>query len=227
MSLAQLKASRALWRSRERYRKSRHTAALQANDQGRIKKWGDLLREARANVARREAQIAAKSGPTIITAAQLGLTFQWVFGNVGTLTRVYGHYTGGGRAETRAELVATARAVHAQHRSQGWGGCSYGPMIGDDGTLVLMNPIGRKAAGVAGHNTGSVHVNVPGTTGDVMTAAAQRTLAWYLAHAHTRSVPSAYRSPVDLRKLDGRLHRDDNATACPGDYSSAYRKAFA
>ncbi len=224
MSLRQLRASRALWRSRERYRKTRHAAALARNDQAAVKKWGDLLRTARGEVARRDGQIAALSGPTIITAAQLGLTFQWVFGDVGPLTRLYGHYTGGPRAKTRADLIATARAVHAQHSAQGWGGCSYGPMIGDDGTLILMNPIGRKAAGVAGHNTGSVHVNVPGTTGDVMTGAAQWTLRWYIAHAHTRHVPRAYRSPVDLRNLDGRLHRDDNATACPGDYSSAYRR---
>ncbi len=226
MSLAQLRASRALWRRREAFRKGRHTAALVRSDQAAVKKWGDLLRAARAQIKRRDEQIAAKSGPKIITAAQLGLSFQWVFGDIGRLTRDYGHYTGGARARTSDALIATAKAVHAQHRNQGWGGCSYGPMIGDDGTLLLMNPIGRKAAGVAGHNTGSVHVNVPGTTGDVMTDAAEKTLRWYMANAHTLRVPKAYRSPVDLRKLDGRLHRDDNATACPGDYSAAYRRVL-
>jgi hypothetical protein len=224
MSRAQLKASRALWRRREAFRKGRHTAALATHDDGRVAKWGGLLRDARTQIARRDAQIAAKSGPRIITAAQLGLTFQWVFGDVGELTRVYGHYTGGPRAKTREALIATARSVHAQHKNQGWGGCSYAVMIGDDGTLILMNPIGRKAAGVAGHNTGSVHVNVPGTTGDVMTDKAEKTLRWYVENAHTRRVPKAHRAPVSLRSLDGRVHSDDNATACPGSYTSSYRR---
>lgn len=224
MSLAALRASRALWARREKYRKARHTEALKSGDQARIAKWSKLLSEARQMIARRDAQIAARSGPRIITAAQLGLTFQWVFGSVGTLTRTYGHYTGGPRAKTRADLIATARAVHAQHARQGWGGCSYGPMIADDGTLILMSPIGRKAAGVAGHNTGSVHINVPGTTGDQMTKAGEETLRWYVLNAHTRRVPKAYRAPVALRKIDGRVHRDDNATACPGDYTPSYRK---
>lgn len=224
MSLAALRASRALWARREKYRKARHTEALKSGDPARIKKWGDRLREARAKIALRDRQIASRSGPRIITAAQLGLTFQWVFGDVGPLARTYGHYTGAVRAKTRDALIATARAVHAQHQRQGWGGCSYGPMIGDDGTLILMNPVSRKAAGVAGRNTGSHHINVPGTTGDTMTDAAEATLRWYIRNAHTRRIPKAYRSPVDLRKLDGRVHKDDNATACPGAYTSSYRK---
>lgn len=169
------------------------------------------------------ARHSAGSTPHIVTSAQLGLRFQWVFGSVGTLTRTYGHYTGGPRAKTRDDLIATARAVHNQHLRQGWGGCSYGPMIGDDGTLILMNPIGRKAAGVAGHNTGSIHINVPGTTGDRMTQACEDTLRWYVENAHTSRVPKAWRSPVDLRKLNGRVHKDDNATACPGEYTASYR----
>lgn len=231
MSLTWLRASLALWKRRLAYRKAQHAKYHKPGSytpETRRKElathWHAKEDEASRYVALRSRQIAEKSGPHIITAAQLGLTFQWVFGRVGTLTRTYGHYTGGPRARTRSELIATARAVHAQHVRQGWGGCSYGPMIGDDGTLVLMNPIDRKAAGVAGHNTGSVHLNVPGTTGHRMTPAAEETLRWYVANAHTRRVPKAYRSPVDLRKLNGRVHRDDNATACPGDYTPSYRK---
>lgn len=226
MSLAQLKSSRALWRRREAYRKGRHTAAVKAGDKARIQKWGDLLHEARRMVARRDAQIAAKSGPRVITAAQLGLTFQAVFGGVGTLTRTYGHYTAGPRARNAADLVATGKSVHAQHLRQGWGGCSYSVMVADDGTILLMCPAGRKAAGVAGHNTGSVHLNCPGTTGDKMTAAQERSVAWYVANAHTTKVPRAHRQPADLRKLNGRVHKDDNATSCPGDMTAAYRRVL-
>lgn len=226
MSLAQLKASRALWKRRENYRKSRHTAAVKVGDKARLAKWGRLLREARAMVERRDKQIAARSGPKVITASQLGLTFQWVFGSVGPLTRTYGHYTAGPRADNAAELVATGRAVHRQHANQGWGGCSYSVMIAMDGTILLMCPAGRKAAGVAGHNTGSVHLNVPGTTGDRMTSAAEKSVAWYVTNAHTRKVPKAYRQPRDLRKLNGRVHKDDNPTSCPGDMTGSYRRVL-
>jgi hypothetical protein len=196
----------------------------------RIIRWPATRTPAQLARARGRAKASpapvAGTGPLIITATQLGLTFQRVFGDVGALTRTYGHYTAGPRSRNATALVATGRAVHAQHARQGWGGCSYGPMVADDGTLLLMNPIGRKAAGVAGHNTGSVHLNVPGTTGDRMTPAAEATLRWYVANAHTRRLPRAYRSPVDLRKLNGRVHRDDNATACPGDYTPAYRRVL-
>lgn len=57
MSRAQLIASRALWRRREAFRKSRHAAAVNRFDSAGIKKWGDLLREARAMVAKRTDQL--------------------------------------------------------------------------------------------------------------------------------------------------------------------------
>ncbi len=200
---------------RTKVRNGRYTVAERAAFAARVA-WRRRLRK----------RYAGTGKPRVITAAQLGLTFQNVFGGVGTLTRTYGHYTAGPRARNGEELVRTARAVHAQHKAQRWGGCSYGPMIADDGTLVLMCPIARKAAGVAGHNTGSVHLNVPGTTGDKPTAAAEATLRWYVANAHTRKVPRAYRSPVDLRKLNGRVHKDDNPTSCPGDYTQMYRRSL-
>lgn len=214
------------WRARLQARKVLLAAARRRHRQSpNSPSAAATVRKRLAQVAEAERVIArhSESRPRIITATQLGLSFQWVFGSVGTLTRTYGHYTAGPRARTREALVSTARAVHAQHQRQGWGGCSYGAMIGDDGTLILMNPIGRKAAGVAGHNTGSIHINVPGTTGDEMTKTCETTLRWYVANAHTRKVPKAWRSPVPLRKLNGRVHRDDNPTACPGDYTPSYR----
>ncbi len=62
MSLAYLKASRAAWVRREKYRKRKHTYAVNHYDKAGVKKWGKLLKEARAKIAKRDKQIAAKSG---------------------------------------------------------------------------------------------------------------------------------------------------------------------
>lgn len=177
------------------------------------------LRRAQVAVARRHATPTA---PRIVTAKSLGMTFDWVFGQRGTVYRATGHYTAGPRARNAAEGVATARAVHAQHRNQGWGGCSYDAMICDDGTLILLNPPTRKSAHVASNNTGNASVNCPGTTGDQPTAAQQATFRWYLANAHTSNVPREHRQPVDLRSVRWYGHNDLNATACPGAFKTMY-----
>lgn len=60
MSLKALKASLSYWRRAEKWAKSRHTAAVEANDLDRVKKWGARLRKCRYWVARRKREIAAK-----------------------------------------------------------------------------------------------------------------------------------------------------------------------
>lgn len=228
MSLAQLRASRALWRRREAYRKTRHTAALGRSDAAAIKKWGDLLREARANIARRDAQIAAKSGPRIITSAQLGLQFAYVFGAKGTVTRGAWHYTAGGRSSNAADLAAEMRADHAYHQSKGWGGGSYEAMIADDGTIGLLNPVDRKSAGVAGHNTGLVNICCPGTSGDRLTSAQRSSVRWLKANWHTTRIPKAYRLPRPAGALYWRGHKEypGNPTACPGAMLADYKETW-
>lgn len=228
MSLAALKASRALWARREKYRKSRHTAALNRNDEAGVKKWGDLLREARANIARRDTQIAAKSGPRIITSAQLGLRFAYVFGTKGTVTRGAWHYTAGSRRANAVALAAEMRADHAFHISKGWGGGSYEAMIADDGTIGFLNPVDRKSAGVAGHNTGLVNICCPGTTGDRLTAAQEASVRWLKANWHTTRVPKAYRlsRPASALSWLGHHEYPGNPTACPGAMLQDYRKAW-
>ena len=161
----------------------------------------------------------------IVTAAQLGLQFQWVFGPLGTPWRSTGHYTAGERAKDLEEGIKVARQVHAQHVAQGWGGCSYFWMIPDDGSLLCLNPIGRKSAHVAGNNSGNVAFNCPGTTGDEPTQAQIATFRWLLANAHTRKMPRAHRSPVDLRTLPRYVHSDLNPTGCPGSYKPMYKEA--
>lgn len=162
--------------------------------------------------------------PRIITARQLGLAFQWVFGSKGTPYRCAGHYTAGHRAADAVALAAEARADHAFHRGKGWGGLSYDYMVADDGTLLLGNPIGRKSAHVGGNNSGNVGICCPGTTGDRPTSAQAATVRWLLANAHTSALPAEHRSPVDLRRLPLLGHNEypGNATSCPGLFIDMY-----
>jgi hypothetical protein len=169
---------------------------------------------------------AGKGAPRIVTSAQMGLTFSWVFGAKGTPAFSTGHYAAGPRAKNEAELKLRMRSFHVQHASQGWGGGSYDVVVADDGTLGLLNPIGRKGAHVAGKNTGNVGINCPGTTGDKMTAEQERTIRWYIENAHTAKLPAAYRSPRPLGTTQGGVHRDYNPTACPGDMTPQYRKVL-
>lgn len=224
MSARQLQVSLRLWEARVRYRKARHHYHEQRHDHAGMARWAPRLEEARQMVGRRRMQLGDHAGaaPRIITAAQLGLTFQWVFGRLGTPWRLTGHYTAGPRARNATEGIAIARSVHRQHAAQGWGGCSYGPIICDDGTLILVSPAGRKSAHVAGHNAGNVPANCPGTTGDKPDPRQVATYRWWLANAHTRKIPRAYRYPVDLRKLKRHGHNDLNATACPGAYKPMF-----
>ena len=167
---------------------------------------------------------AGTAKPRIITAAQLGLAFQWVFGSKGTPFICAGHYTAGARAANAGELAVEMRRDHGFHAGQGWGGLSYDYMIADDGTIGLGNPIGRKGAHVGGANSGNVGICCPATTGDRPTPAQERSLAWLLANAHTKALPAAHRSPVDLRRLPLLGHKEfpGNATACPGLFIDMY-----
>jgi hypothetical protein len=213
----------ARWRARLATRKALLTAARKRYEWNPTKKNAATLRKRKEQVAYAERVIARHdNGPRIVTAATLGVSFDWVFGARGKPYRATGHYTAGPRAKNAEDGKRIAKQIHAQHRNQGWGGCSYDAIICDDGTLILMNPPGRKSAHVAQNNTGNAAVNCPGTTGDKPTAAQQDTFRWYLAHSHTSRVPKAHRQPVDLRKVRWYGHNDLGATACPGSYKRMF-----
>ena len=116
-----------------------------------------------ANLRKQRAE--RPSAPKFITAAQLGLSFQDVFGAKGTVTRGAGHYTAGNRCPNATKLAAEMRADHNFHKGKGWGGLSYEAMVADDGTIGFGNPMCRKSAAVASTNTGMVNICCPGTTG--------------------------------------------------------------
>lgn len=166
--------------------------------------------------------------PRIITARQLGLRFQYIWGTKGTVYRGAGHYSAGRRVANATELAAEVRSFHAYHASKGWGGASYEAIIADDGTIALANPTDRKSAAVAGQNTGMVGICCPGTTGDRMTAASKRSAKWLFDNWHTRKVPAAHRLPRPARELGWKGHKEfpGQSTACPGSMLEDYRKVW-
>jgi predicted nucleic acid-binding Zn ribbon protein len=227
VSLPQLKASLALWRRRHAYRQRRYDIARGQHNQERMAKWHALLVEAGEKIRLRERQIEEKTGkPTIITSRQLGLTFQYVFGNKGAVYRGTGHYTAGHRSSNATELAAEMRSDHAYHKGKGWGGLSYEVMIADDGTIGFGNPVDRKGAAVASQNTGMLNICCPGTTGDKISAGQERSIKWLRANWHTSAVPSAYRAPKQMADLAWHGHKEWplQSTACPGDMLSDYHR---
>jgi hypothetical protein len=177
----------------------------------------------RARARRRRA-----TKPRMLTARQIGLSFQWVFGAKGPVERGTGHYTAGVRASGAQELAREMRSDHAYHASKGWGGLSYEAMVADDGTIGFGNPIGRRGAAVANSNTGMVNICCPGTTGDRMTAAQKASVRWLLANWHTSKVPAEHRLPRPARGVVWRGHKEwpGQATACPGEMLTDYKECF-
>lgn len=223
MSVARLLARRAKWVSTLN-RRRRAYAKAKPGQRDHLHAQIDEAKRAIRQIDADLKKARRSSKPRIITARQLGLTFQYVFGGKGRVFNIAGHYTAGHRASGAAELMREARNDHAFHRSKGWGGLSYEWMIADDGTIVCGNPTNRKSAAVALHNTGLVNICMPGTTGDKPTEAQARSLTWLLANAHTSAMPAAHRSPVDLRLIWLRGHRQfpDQSTACPGNFQTVY-----
>ena len=231
MSTAWLKTSLALWRRRLTYRRAKHrqyhTPGSYRPEAARVRlavKWHKLEDEAAQMVARREHQLAQRSGPRIITAAQLGLRFQYLWGSKGYVTRGAWHYTAGPRAPGATRLIELVRTYHRMHG----GGLAYEAVIADDGTIALINPMNRKGAAVASSNTGMVNICCPGTTGDRLTEAQERSVRWLRDNWHTRSVPSAHRLPRGARALDWRGHREHpgQSTACPGAMLTDYKECW-
>lgn len=180
-------------------------------------------------VAERRAKAfrAGLQAPRIITAAQIGLTFQWVWGPKLPVLYFGEHYSGDAPARDADELIAKARSYHATHRARGWGGLSYEYLAGP-GVIVCGNPTSRLSAAVAAFNSHMTGVCVPGTTGDVLDPRTATTLRWLRDHAHTQALPAAHRMPRPIRDLDCRGHKQfpGQSTDCPGLYLPSYTEIF-
>ncbi len=211
-----------MWKRRLNKRRKAYAKATP----GKRQHLHDAIDDAKRAIREIDAQIAKSKPkkPTIVTARQMGLTFQYVFDSKGTITNIAGHYTAGHRVASISGLIAEAKSDHAFHRGKGWGGLSYEYMIADDGSIVCGNPINRKSAAVALHNTGLVNFCCPATTGDRPTAEQAASVRWLLANAHTSAMPAEHRSPVDLRRVPLKGHKEfpDQSTACPGAFQPMY-----
>jgi hypothetical protein len=218
-SLKFLEDSLELWEARERRAHRNHQNSAKEGNKAREKFWIEKEREAEKMIDTRRQQIA-KLGtwrPRMFTSGQLGLKFQYIWGDKGTPQKLAGHYSAGPRRADINALKAEMKSDHAFHAGKGWGGCSYEAMVADDGTLGLGNPIKRMSAGVASNNSNLVNILCPGTTGHRMTEAQKRTVLWYIRNAHTKVIPAPYRSPVRLTGLTLKGHKEfpGQSTACP------------
>lgn len=196
----------------------------------RIFKWANRVNKCEAMINRRRTQLGQGSGdkPRIITAEQIGLTFQNVFGTKGTIFRGAGHYTAGHRCSGATELIAEAKSDHRFHAGKGWGGLSYEVMVADDGTVLLGNPIWRKSAAVAVNNTGMVNICCPGTTGDNIAEKQRQSIEWLFDNWHTDAIPKAHRLPRSAGSLTWKGHKEwpSQSTACPGNMLDDYHRIW-
>jgi hypothetical protein len=145
-------------------------------------------------------------GPRIITADEIGLEFRDVFGELGAVYHVTGHFTAGARAGDWRQAITTARALHLEHLDSGWGGCGYHFLIADDGTLLCLRPVTDAGAHVGGHNDHNLGVVCAGDSGHRPTRAQRETYAWLLTHAHTEALPEPHRTGEDLREVELLVH---------------------
>ncbi len=186
-----------------------------------------LIRDPQARTAgqrRRAEQRKKKRAPgrtPKIVRLQVPMTNQ--FGPRGGWLGIVGHYTAGPRDQNDAHGLAMLRSYNAQHRRQGWGAIGYYACLLSSGTVVLCRPAGWKGAHVAGANTGRLGVVVCGGPGQRMTAEQRASLRWLHDHGHTTAMPESHRLPSRPPRV--WVHRDLNATACPGAYASDYKDA--
>jgi hypothetical protein len=173
--------------------------------------------------------ITAGEPPAIVTSAELGLRFQWVFGAKGALTHGAGHYTAGRRVPNRAALIEEMRSDHRFHAGQGWGGVVVrGDGRGRRHDRVRQPARPEERRGRAPQHRARERV-LPGDdrrqdrgrAGRVREVAARA-----LAHrARPRRVPAAAARAGDLTWL-GHREFPDQATACPGDMLAQYHDLF-
>ena len=145
-------------------------------------------------------------GPRIITAQDIGLEFEDVFGDLGAVYHVTGHFSAGARAGDWRQAIAVARQVHLEHLDNGWGGCGYHFLIADDGTLLALRPVRMEGAHVGGHNDHNLGVLCAGDSGHRPTRAQRETYAWLIANAHTDTLPRPHRTTEDLRDAELLVH---------------------
>jgi hypothetical protein len=218
-----VRVSRNMWAERvARYR--RNWKSKPKGDPRRAY-WLAQLKTAKAMLARREHQLRSLEQARVPEAPRivdLDLGGTNLFGPLGPITGVIGHYTAGPRDTSDAHAFSLWRQYHAQHIRQGWGRIGYHYGVTADGTIALLRPVTDKGAHTAGANSGHVGIVVHGTTGDKPTAAQADAIRWLAGNAHTDALPKAHRASRRLADVRWTGHNDWNATACPGGFKRMY-----
>lgn len=140
----------------------------------------------------------------------------------GRVDKVIGHYTAGPQDQNTADAIRLCRLYHQAHLNQGWSGEAYHLCFTVDGDILLLRPARYVGAHTLNFNTGSYGIMCHGTTGDTPTKAQKRAMRWWAKNGHTQRMGKG-----QTQKRPGGyhwgVHKDYNATACPGDFASAYR----
>lgn len=211
------------WRARLATRRALLAAARRRHEWNPTSKSRALVDLRKQQVAYAERVLARHTFRPRVRDAKLEVTN--VFGPLGKVERTIGHYTAGPRDETDAHALFLWRQYHGDHMAKGWGGIGYHYGVTKAGTVVLLRPVVLKGVHTAQKNTGSVGIVVHGGPGQTMTDVQHRALAWLYDNAHTRAFPKEHRSPVSLRRVHHGVHKDYNATACPGSFEWDYKNA--
>lgn len=213
-----VRKSYATWRERES-RYHRNWRSKRRGDPRRAY-WLGQLKTAKKMVERRRAQLADLTARPRIVDLNLDGVSLW--GSLGPINGVIGHYTAGPRDRNDDHAFDLWRQYHAQHIRQKWGRIGYHYGVTSAGTIALLRPVTDKGAHTLGQNTGKVGVVVHGTTGDKPTAAQAKAIAWLSENAHTSAMPQAHRTTRPLRDVQWFGHNDFNATGCPGGFKRMY-----
>lgn len=189
----------------------------------RLKKWRERRTKAKAKVKKLVALVKRLRSrrPRIVTAAEMGLAFSNRFGELGPERYVTGHHTAGPTDRDLDDAIRLCRQYHNQHASYHWGGAGYHYCVTRGGVILGLRPVRLKGAHVGGYNSENVGIMFHGTTGDKPTTAQRRAYKWLLANAHTRRMPAAHRTELDLRQARRRGHNDwpgHKSNACPGTH---------
>lgn len=161
--------------------------------------------------------------PRIVTAAQMGLAFQNLFGDLGPELNVTGHHTAGPKDKSTEDAIRLVKLYHRDHKAKGWGGLGYHYFVTRGGVILCCRPTRLKGAHVGGWNTGNIGIAFHGTTGDRMTRRQAEAYRWLLLNAHTKYLPAAHRTDRRLHKpyADRRGHKQWPGHAwneCPGTH---------
>lgn len=144
-------------------------------------------------------------------------------GSIGPLSGFIGHYTGGRRPITREDEIDLFTEYHREHADKGWGGIGYHYAVLFDGTILCLREAYKRGTHTAFNNTGRIGIVMHGSTGDKPNSAQQTSLRWLLNNAHTDAFPRDHRASAKLSSLHAGIHKEYNATSCPGEFARVYK----